>query len=67
MKVPHGVALDKKTGDCFPLHKVLYGIKQAGRVWYEKLDHCLLNLRFKNSVANQNLYVGIREYVYLLE
>jgi hypothetical protein len=37
------------------LKKALYGIKQAPRAWYEKMDGFLMSLSFSKSVADPNL------------
>jgi hypothetical protein len=40
------------------LHKSLYGLKQAGRAWYQKIDNVLLHtLGFKRSQADHCVYV----------
>ena len=41
------------------LKKALYGIKQAPRAWYEKMDGFLMSLGFIKSVTNPNLYYHI--------
>lgn len=68
LEVPHGVDLDKKSGNCFRLRKALYGLKQAARVWHEKLDCCLTEIGFKKSSADPSLYFCMRHEgeVYLL-
>lgn len=42
------------------LSKPLYGLKQAGREWYRKLDNYLVNLGFKNTEINPCVYVDCR-------
>lgn len=39
------------------LNKVIYGLKQAPRAWYIELKSFLLQLGFKNSVADTALFV----------
>ena len=38
------------------LKKSLYGLKQASRAWYQKIDASLLDLGFERSVADHSLY-----------
>jgi hypothetical protein len=38
------------------LTKSLYGLKQASRAWYQKIDATLLGFGFERSVADHNLY-----------
>lgn len=38
------------------LNKVLYGLRQAGRCWNEKIDEELLKFRAKKSVADPCVY-----------
>ena len=38
------------------LTKSLYGLKQASRAWYQKIDASLLGLGFERSVADHSLY-----------
>ena len=41
------------------LKKVLYGLKRASRVWYERIDSFLQSLGFSKSIADLNLYIKI--------
>jgi len=45
MRPPQGHPLYNKV--YFKVNKVLYGLKQAGREWNEKLDSTLLEMKFK--------------------
>ena len=38
------------------LHKSLYGLKQAGRKWYDTLCHSLANIGFRKSMANPAVF-----------
>ena len=38
------------------LRKSLYGLKQASRAWYQKIDATLLNLNFERSIVDHSLY-----------
>lgn len=46
VEVPDGLKLDAKSWNCFRLRKALYGLKQVARVWHEKLNSYLNELRF---------------------
>ena len=41
------------------LKKPLYGLKQASRVWYARIDGYLHNLGFSKSTADSNLYFKV--------
>jgi len=43
------------------LKKELYGLKQASRAWYSRLDGYLLQLGFKKGQVDSNLYVWTGE------
>lgn len=43
--------------DTFRLNRSLYGLKQAGNVWSEKLNHILTNSGFSNSKIDPYFYV----------
>jgi hypothetical protein len=52
MKVPDGTSvLNTNTNHmyCVKLVKSLYGLKQSGRMWYNRLKEFLLNKRYSNS------------------
>jgi hypothetical protein len=56
---PEGfVVYDERYHVCM-LKKALYGIKQAPRAWYEKMDGFLMSLGFNKSVVDPNLYYHI--------
>ena len=40
------------------LHKSLYGLKQAGRKWYEALSHALADLGFRASAADPGVFIA---------
>lgn len=48
--------LDARNMVC-KLNKPLYGLKQAGREWYRKLDSYLLSLEFNKTAVNPCVYV----------
>lgn len=53
--------------DCFPnckddgkvllLKKAIYGLKQASRAWYKKVDDCLIGMAYKRSEVEPCLYI----------
>jgi hypothetical protein len=67
MAMPPGIEwIDKrlKPTSVVRLLKALYGLKQAPRLWYQDINEFLLSIGFKQSTADQNLY--IKEGVLLL-
>jgi hypothetical protein len=49
---------DKRSHVC-KLKKAMYGLKQASRAWYGRIDSFLQSLGFSKSIANPNLYIKI--------
>jgi len=45
------------TGHVLKLVRTIYGLKQAGRVWHQKLCHVLVNLGFSQSAADECIYI----------
>jgi hypothetical protein len=43
------------------LNKTLYGIKQAPRAWYSRMDKYLLQQGFKRDMSNINIYLRIEK------
>jgi hypothetical protein len=60
MAMPPGIEwIDKrlKQTSVVRLLKALYGLKQAPRLWYQDINEFLLSINFKQSNADQNLYI----------
>jgi hypothetical protein len=58
--MPQGIeCIDKrlKQTSVVQLLKALYGLKQAPRLWYQDINEFLLSINFKQSNADQNLYI----------
>jgi hypothetical protein len=53
MKVPDGISVPNTNANCnmycVKLVKSLYGLKQSGRMWYNRLKEFLLNKKYSNS------------------
>jgi hypothetical protein len=64
MKVPDGFFVPNTNANhnmyCVKLVKSLYGLKQSGRMWYNRLKEFLLNKRYLNS--DDCPYVFIRKF-----
>ena len=59
MEQPEGFVQPGSETKVCKLKKCLYGLKQAGRVWYERLDSRLKQAGLKQSTADQCLYFKI--------
>jgi hypothetical protein len=63
MKVPDGISIPNTSANhnmyYVKLVKSLYGLKQLGRIWYNRLKKFLLNKRYSNS--NDCPYIFIRK------
>ena len=55
MKVPDGLSLPKSSGNkprsayAIRLKRSLYGLKQSGRMWYNRLSEYLIGKGYKNA------------------
>jgi hypothetical protein len=53
MKVPDGISVPNANVGCnmycVKLNKSLYGLKQSGRMWYNRLKELLLNKGYSNN------------------
>lgn len=59
---PEGISKDKGQKKTWKLNKAIYGLKQSGRVWNEKLDEKLTAYGLKRLKADLCVYVkGVKE------
>ena len=58
---PQGFEVEDKRTHVCKLKKALYGIKQAPRAWYERIDSFLASMGFIKSKADPNLYLKVIE------
>uniref|UniRef100_H3GN88 Reverse transcriptase Ty1/copia-type domain-containing protein n=1 Tax=Phytophthora ramorum TaxID=164328 RepID=H3GN88_PHYRM len=56
--VPEGVELDGDF-DCLELVKVIYGLKQASRVWNKTFDEFMCSIGFQVSAFDPCLYIKV--------
>ncbi|KAG8955677.1 hypothetical protein FRC04_007668 [Tulasnella sp. 424] len=65
MKQPEGFTESGPNGEEWvcKLKKGLYGLKQAGRLWYQKLGETLTKIGFKQINADPSVYVWILDDV----
>jgi hypothetical protein len=59
MQEPEGFEMKDKTWAC-QLRKGLYGLKQGGRLWYQKLDEVLKGIGFTRTRSDSSVYVWMR-------
>ena len=45
------------SGHVLKLVRALYGLKQVGRIWHQKLCQVLESLRFTQSTADECVYI----------
>ena len=53
---PDGFVVHEKQSHVCRLKKSLYGLKQASRAWYSRIDGYLTKMGFTKSEADPNLY-----------
>ena len=59
MKAPQGI-----SGTAYVrVNKSLYGLKQSGRAWYEKLHQKLISLDFNKSESDHCVYIYQKKQV----
>ena len=61
MEQPEGFYLTDKQDYVCRLKKALYGMKQATRAWYSRLDKYLQKQGFKKGGVDNNLYIKANE------
>jgi hypothetical protein len=54
---PEGFLLSENKDHVCRLKKTLYGIKQAPRAWYSRLDKYLQQQGFKRGIVDNNIYI----------
>lgn len=57
MEQPEGFVDAEKSGYVCKLKKVLYGLNQAPRAWFEKLRTTLTEWGFHNSKSDTSLFI----------
>jgi hypothetical protein len=55
-----GFVLHNKGTHIWKLRKAFYGLKQAPKVWYDRIDDFLKSMGFQKSDAGANLYFKVR-------
>jgi hypothetical protein len=58
---PEGFQLSENIDYVCKLKKALYGIKQAPRAWYSRLDKYLQQAGFRKGSADNNLYIKVSQ------
>lgn len=57
MEQPDGFKIKRKENYVFKLNKTIYGLKQASKAWYDKIDKALTDLQFKKSLSEPCVYM----------
>ena len=61
IKVPEGIELKNKSSTreqhCIKLNKSLYGLKQSGRMWYNRLSEYLEREGYKNDSISPCIFI----------
>jgi hypothetical protein len=61
VRQPSGYEIDKHRDKVYKLRKVLYGLKQASRVWYRRIDEYLISVGFNRSPSEPTLYTKVNQ------
>jgi len=59
IKKPKRFDLHGRESHVCKLKKALYGLEQAPRSWYVRIDNYLGGLGFSKSIADTNLYIKV--------
>ncbi|KAL1361822.1 hypothetical protein AAHE18_03G032900 [Arachis hypogaea] len=63
MSLPPGLT-PSKPGQCCRLRKSLYGLRQSGRQWYEKLSSFLLSCGYQQTLTDYSLFFKVSGKVF---
>jgi hypothetical protein len=61
IKQPQVIEVEDRKSHVCRLKKALYGLRQAPRAWYGRIDSFLTSLDFTKSKADSNLYFKIMD------
>lgn len=64
LKPPPGIDIEIPPGHAYKLNKAIYGLKQAGRAWFETLSSTLFREGFRNATNDQCLFMRQRHGKY---
>ena len=56
---PQGFKINDQKTDVCRLKKELYGLKEAPRAWYGRINRFLMSLGFTKSKSDSNLYYKV--------
>jgi hypothetical protein len=66
MEQPYGFKFSNNPDLVCNLKKSLYGLKEAPRAWYHRLDTYLKDKGFKRGTTDNNLYIKIEDNDFLI-
>jgi hypothetical protein len=56
MKKPEGFVVDGKKELVCKLKRLLYGLKQSPRIWYQNFDRYILSFGFERNKVDHHIY-----------
>jgi Reverse transcriptase (RNA-dependent DNA polymerase) len=62
MTIPPGHNEEENTNLICRLKKLIYGLKQSPRAWYEKLSSHLISCGFMANKADSSLFINLGEH-----
>jgi len=66
MQQPEGFVKKGEQNKVCKLQRSLYGLKQAGRAWYQMIDNTLIQMGFKRTHADNCIYVFNKDGVLMI-
>jgi hypothetical protein len=61
VRQPPGYEIDKHGDKVYKLRKDLYGLQQASKVWYRRIDEYMISFGFSKSPSEPTLYTKVNQ------